>query len=219
MFNKTLKHTEYINRIICRLIDDTSEQICSFFERCLQKRIQSIQFKSMITIVIWKSDKKNYFNAKIYKSIVLFNMLSKILKFIIFKCLQNIIKACDLILNIQIKVCKHKSTNTILQLIIKKIHTVWSDTRKRVVSLLSLNEKSAFNNVMHSRLLHDMKKKRVLRLLLEFVKNFLRNQRIMIIINNYMMMKCSVNIDISQNSLLLSILYLFYNMNLLKACD
>ena len=72
--NKTLKHTEYINKIMRRLINDTSEQIYSFFERCLQKRIQSTQFKSAIIIVMQKSDKKNYFNAKIYKSIVLFNI-------------------------------------------------------------------------------------------------------------------------------------------------
>ncbi len=91
--------------------------------------------------------------------------------------------------------------------------------RKKVVSLLSLNEKSAFNNVMHSRLLHDMKKRKVSRLLLKFVKNFLKDQCITITINDYMMMKCSVNINISQNSLLSLILYLFYNMNLLKACD
>ena len=32
-------------------------------------------------------------------------------------------------------------------------------------------------------------------------------------------MKCNVNIDILQDSLLSSILYLFYNVNLLKACD
>jgi len=85
MFNKALKYTEYINRIMRRLVDDASEQICFLFERCLQKRIQSTQFKSAITIVMQKSDKKNYFNAKIYKLIALFNMLSKILKFIIFK--------------------------------------------------------------------------------------------------------------------------------------
>ncbi len=41
----------------------------------------------------------------------------------------------------------------------------------------------------------------------------------MIIINDYMMMKCNVNVKISQDSLLSSILYLFYNVNLLKACD
>ncbi len=41
----------------------------------------------------------------------------------------------------------------------------------------------------------------------------------MITINDYMMMKRSVNVNISQNSLLSSILYLFYNVNLLEACD
>jgi len=41
----------------------------------------------------------------------------------------------------------------------------------------------------------------------------------MITINDYMMMKRNVNVDISQDFLLSLILYLFYNVNLLKACD
>ncbi len=166
-----------------------------------------------------KSDKKDYFNAKIYKSIVLLNTLSKILKFIIFKCLQNIIEACNSILNIQIKVCKHRLINMTLQLIIEKIHTVWSNMKRRIISLLSLNEKSAFDNMMHSKLLHDMKKRKVSRLLFEFVKNFLKDQCITITIDDYTMMKCSVNINILQDSLLSLILYLFYNANLLEAYD
>ncbi len=145
-------------------------------------------------------------------------MLSKILKFIIFEHLWNIIEICNSILNIQMRTCKHRSTNTTLQLITEKIHTVWSDIRRRVVSLLSLNKKSAFNNVAHSRLLHDMKKRRVFRLLLKFVKNFLKDWCITITIDDYTTMKCNVNINISQDSLLSSILYLFYNVNLLKAC-
>ncbi len=150
---------------------------------------------------------------------MLLNTLSKILKFIIFEHLWNVVEVYNSILNIQMKTCKHKSINTTLQLIIKKIHTVWSDTRRKIVSLLSLNKKSAFDNVAHNRLLQDMKKRRVFRLFLEFVKNFLKDRCIMITINDYMMMKCSVNVDISQDSLLSSILYLFYNVNLLKACD
>ncbi len=117
------------------------------------------------------------------------------------------------------KAHKHKSINMTLQIIIKKIHTVWSDMRRRVVSLLSLNEKNVFDNVMHSKLLHDMKKRKVSKLLLEFVKNFLKDQRIMITIDDYTTMKRSMNVDISQDSLLSLILYLFYNANLLKACD
>ncbi len=168
---------------------------------------------------MWKSDKKDYFNAKIYKLIVLFNTLSKVLKFIVFERLQNVIEACNSMLNIQIKVHKHRLMNTTLQLIMKKIHTVWSDIRRKVVSLLSLNEKNAFNNVMHSKLLHDMKKRKVSKLLLKFVKNFLKDRRIMITIDDYMTMKCRVNVNISQDSSLSSILYLFYNANLLEACD
>jgi len=83
--DKMLKHMKYVNKIMCRLVNDMSEQICFLFERCLQKRIQLTQFKSAVTIVMQKSDKKDYFNAKIYKSIVLFNTLSKVLKFIVFK--------------------------------------------------------------------------------------------------------------------------------------
>jgi len=150
---------------------------------------------------------------------VLLNTLSKVLKFIIFEHLQNVVEVCNSILNIQMRVCKHKSIDTTLQLIIKKIYTVWNDTRRRVISLLSLNEKNAFNNVMHSRLLYNIKKRKVFKLLLKFVKNFLKDQRIMITIDNYMMMKCSMNIDILQDSSLSSILYLFYNANLLEACN
>jgi hypothetical protein len=106
-----------------------------------------------------------------------------------------------------------------LQLITKKIHTIWSDTRRKVVSLLSLDKKSAFNNVTHNRLLHNIRKKRILKLLLEFVKNFLRNRRITIIINNYTTTKRDMNVNISQDFSLLLILYLFYNVNLLETCD
>jgi len=72
---------------------------------------------------------------------------------------------------------------------------------------------------MHSKLLHDMKKRKVSKLLLKFVKNFLKDRRIMITIDDYMTMKCRVNVNISQDSSLSSILYLFYNANLLEACD
>jgi len=41
----------------------------------------------------------------------------------------------------------------------------------------------------------------------------------MITIDDYMMMKCSMNVNILQDFSLSSILYLFYNVNLLEACD
>jgi len=41
MFDKILKHTKYINKIMRKLVDDALKQIHFLFEICLQKKIQS----------------------------------------------------------------------------------------------------------------------------------------------------------------------------------
>ena len=51
------------------------------------------------------------------------------------------------------------------------------------------------------------------------MKNFLKNKNTILIIKDYMMTQCKINVNISQNSLFFSMLYLFYNANLLKSCD
>jgi len=73
--------------------------------------------------------------------------------------------------------------------------------------------------VTHNRLLHNIRKRKILKLLLKFVKNFLKNWRTTITINNYTTTKRDVNVNISQDFSLLLILYLFYNANLLETCD
>lgn len=195
--DKALKHTRYTNRIVRRLINNASKQIRSLFKRYFQKRIQSTQFKSATTIVLRKLNKKDYFNAKTYRSIALLNTLNKILEFIVSKCLRSVVETCDSISNTQIKVCRYRLTNTILQLITKKIHTIQSDTRRKIVSLLNLDRESAFDNITHNRLLHNMRKRRVLKLFFEFVENFLKDRRITITIDNYTTTKRKINVDIS----------------------
>ena len=50
------------------------------------------------------------------------------------------------------------------------------------------------------------------------MKNFLKNKNTTLIIKNHTMTKRRINVNISQNLLFFSILYLFYNANLLKLC-
>ena len=50
------------------------------------------------------------------------------------------------------------------------------------------------------------------------MKNFLKNRSTILFIENYMMTKRKINVNISQKSLFFSMLYLFYNANLLKLC-
>jgi len=85
--------------------------------------------------------------------------------------------------------------------------------------LLSLNNKSTFDNIIYNKLLHNIKKRRVFKLLFIFVEDLLKNRYIIIIIDNYTTTKQTINVDILQNSSLLLILYIFYNIDLLKTCN
>ncbi len=73
-----------------------------------------------------------------------------------------------------------------------------------------------FDNIAHNKLLHNIKKRRIFRLLFKIVKNFLKNRYIIITIDSYTTIERNININILQNFPLLLILYLFYNANLLK---
>ncbi len=85
--------------------------------------------------------------------------------------------------------------------------------------MLNLNNKNIFDNITHNRLLYNIKKRKVFELLFEFVKDFLKNKRITITIDNYTTIKRIINIDVLQKISLSSILYLFYNINLLETCN
>ena len=71
-----------------------------------------------------KSKKKNYTKFSLYKLIALLNTLKKLLKLIVFERIKYVVKTLKRFLNIQISACKQRLMNTILQLIMKKIHTI-----------------------------------------------------------------------------------------------
>ena len=51
------------------------------------------------------------------------------------------------------------------------------------------------------------------------MKNFLKDKSTTLIIEDHTITKRKINVNISQNLLLSLILYLFYNVNLLKLCE
>ena len=112
---------------------------------------------------------------------------------------------------------KQCSVNTILRLIMKKIYTIWNEQKKRVTSFFSLNISDVFDNVSHFRLLHNMKKKRISNKLLKWMKNFLKDRSTIMIIEDYTITERTISVNISQDSSLSSVLYLFYSANLLNS--
>lgn len=82
------------------------KQIKSLLNKYIKKDILLFYFKKTTTIILPKLDKKIYFDFFVFKSIVLFNILEKVLELIILKYLCYIIEAHNALLNIQIKIKK-----------------------------------------------------------------------------------------------------------------
>ena len=217
--NKTLKINKIINKALRQLARVVVEQIYFFFNKCIKKKIQSSHFKKIFTIMLRKSRKKNNSKFALYKSIALLNTLNKMLKLIVFKRIQYVMKMLKTFSNIQMNARRQRSINIILQFITKKIHTIWNEQKKRMTSLFNLNINNVFDNVSHFCFLHNLKKRKISNKLLKWMKNFLKNRSTTLIIENYTMTKRKINVNISQNSSFSSILYLFYNANLLKLCE
>jgi hypothetical protein len=188
----------------------------SLFRVCVELNYHSLCFRKTHIIALKKSKKKNYPNIKTYKSIVLLNILDKALKSIIVQRINDLTKAHDLLSINQMNERKNRSCETILKLFIEQIHTVWNMSKNKVITLLSMNVVEIYDHVSWTRLLHNLRKRRILTWIIIWTNNFMQNQRIIFVINSDMTTMNNINVDISQNFFIFFILYLFYNVDLLK---
>jgi hypothetical protein len=170
-------------------------------------------------VIIRKNGDRNYSNSKIYKLIVLLNILRKALEAIVSNRIYFLTKIYTLLPNTQMRAQRIRSTDIVLQLITEKIYAIWRNNKYKIAFLLNFDVNGAFNRVLYTRLIHNLRKKKFSESLFNWTQNFLLNKLIKFYINDFILLKSSVLINISQNSLILLILYLFYNADLLKAYE
>jgi hypothetical protein len=71
----------------------------------------------------------------------------------------------------------------------------------------------------HIKLIHDMKKRKISNWIIDWISSFLFDRFMILAMNRKRIESFSMQIEISQNSSFSSILYLFYNVDLLKMCN
>ncbi len=128
-------------------------------------------------------------------------------------------KTHRLLLDFHIKCRKNKSIKSTLKLLTKQIHIVWDKNTNRIVILLSLDVIETFDTISHKRLIHDLRKRRISKWIINWMINFLQNRTTILTMNRKMIVSFSMRTKISQKSLLFFVSYLFYNADLLKMCD
>jgi hypothetical protein len=134
---------------------------------------------------------------KTYRSIALLNIIEKILKFIMSKKISWIAKTHRLLFDTFMRCRKNRSTETTLKFLTEQIHIVWEQRTNRVITLLSLNVASVFDTMSHVRLIHDMKKRKISRWIIDWISNFLFDRFTTFAVNRRIIESFSMQIEIS----------------------
>ena len=87
-----------------------------------------------------------------------------------------------------------------------------------MIFMLSLNIIKAFDQVLHIRLLHMLKMRRMLSYIIKWARSFLKNRKTLLIFNEQTSTTYEINANISQEFLISLILFLFFNASLIEKC-
>ena len=126
------------------------------------------------TVVLHKPGKAIYMVPKSYHSIALLNTMSKILTSIAMDRLTYILEQHNLLPNTHFSGQPDRSTTDSLHLLEVTIKHAWRN--KWVASVLFLNIKGAFPNIVTDWLLHNIRKCKVLPKLIDFTQRVLTDR-------------------------------------------
>ncbi len=159
--NKVSNISEISNKALQTDLTELISVLTSLFNACMIHKYYSKQFKKTQTIVLCKSKKSDYIDLKTYWFIALLDIMNKALESIIIKRLSDITETYHMLSNAQMRArCKQFMILT-LNLLVNQVHIVWDCKIKYMIFMLSLNIIKAFNQVLHIKLLHMLKMRRM----------------------------------------------------------
>ena len=107
-----------------------------------------------------------------------------------------------------------QSTIDTVYYLTNRISMAWR--KNKVVSALSLDIEGALANVILTRLIHNLKKRRISTAIINFMKTLLTNRRTRLKFNDFLSETISVTNRIGQGDPLSMLLYILYNTDLLE---
>ncbi len=208
---------EISNRILKALTEKLFSLLTSLFRACVEHDYHSLCFREVNIIALKKSNKSNYTDFKTYRLIALLNTIDKALESIIARRISTLAETHEMLFATQMKRRRKRVCETTLKLFIEQIHTIWNMSRNKMTTLLSMNVASAYDHVSRERLMHNLRKKEISNWIVTWTSSFMRDRHITLAIDDDTTFMRRINADISQDSSISFIFYLFYNADILKS--
>jgi hypothetical protein len=135
--------------------------LSQIFNACIRTGYNPHHFQRSITVVLRKAgDDRDYRNPKSYRPVALLNTLGKVLESIIATRISYLMEKYKLLPDTHLGGRRGISTDHAIQGIIDRIYRAWG-MKKPVVSMVLMDVVGAYDNALHSRLLHNLRKRKL----------------------------------------------------------
>lgn len=171
-------------------------------------------FRKSTTVALKKPGKGDYSLAKLYRPIALLNTTGKVFESILANRLGFLVYQYSMLPKTHLGGQKGTLVETAMHALLTQIHSAWKD--KKVLTALFLDVTSAFDNVSHKPLLHNLCKRGVCNHIVSLIQSFIGSRETNLKLLEFTLVGYKIWTGIPQGSPLSPILYLFYNADLLE---
>ncbi|KIN94669.1 hypothetical protein M404DRAFT_83027, partial [Pisolithus tinctorius Marx 270] len=201
-----------VANIVFQKSPSLQDHLLHLFNAVFTLRTYYEPWRESTTVILRKPGKPDYTTPKAYRPIALLNTTAKLLSAIVAERTTHILEDHQLLPATHFGGRPGRSTEDSLLLLEATIRHAWR--QKRVVSALFLDIEGAFPNAVTDRLLHNMRKRRLPREIVQFTERLLTNRKTRLRFDDYISNWVHIKNGIGQGDPLSMILYVIYSSDL-----
>ena len=206
---------EVTNRVLQATADLIAPILAGLYNESLRQGYCPSHFRKARTIALRKPGKDDYSKPKSYRPIALLNTIGKVFEGILALRLSYFAEEYKLLPDNHFGGRKGQGTETALHMVTEIISAAWK--RGKTATALFLDISGAFDNVSHTRLLHNLRKRRIPTLIVNWMASFLSERFTTLELPEISCPESRVDTGIPQGSPLSPVLYLFYNADMMES--
>ena len=168
-------------------------------------------------MVLRKPGKPSYEVPKAYRPIALISTMAKVLTSVVAENLSKLVEQHRLLPKTHFGGRPGRSTADAVHYLVHRICTAWR--ADKAVSVLFLDVEGTFPNAVTSRLIHNLRKRRIPNAIVNFVKQLLTDRKTRLKFDDFISDVIDITNGIGQGDPLSMLLYILYNADLLDLPD
>jgi hypothetical protein len=205
---------EIPNIVLQKCLDLILKHLLHIFRATLSLGTYYDPWREFITVVLRKPGKPSYETTKAYRPIALLSTVAKVLTAIVAEDMSRLVEYHQLLPNTHFGGRPGRTTTDAIHYLLQRVKEAWR--KDMVASVLFLDVEGAFPNAVTDRLIHNLRRRRIPTVYINFIQQLLSNRRTKLKFDDYTSEAINILNGIGQGDPLSMLLYILYNADLLQ---